>query len=383
MEWSERKQQLRVYCGPRHEEVACPRCGCLSRHPHQYDERTVRDMPAWGKRCYLRFRARRFKCEQCGRPFTETLPSVNTKAGVTWRYERYVFGLCRRTSIKAIAQHERLGYKAVEAIYYRQATGEVTLGDDEVVKRLGMDEIALRKGHDQYNLVLIDLDLGRVLTLLPDRKKETLEAYLDTWSEEQRAGVKEVAIDMWEPYFLAAQAKLPNAMVTADRFHVMKNLNEHVSEARREIQRSAPVEEKEKLKGIRWLLVRNEADLTEEEKVRLGQACEASPLLLKLHECREGFREIFESPLDLDAAAARLDGWIASVQAAGIKALETFVRTLRNWWQPILNYFRERTNSGPVEGTNNKIKLIKRVGYGYTNFRHFRTRVVTECDGRA
>ncbi len=308
---------------------------------------------------------------------------MNTYPGVTWRYERYVFGLCRRTSIKAVSQHERLGYKAVEAIYYRQATGEVTLGDSEVVKRLGMDEIALRKGHDQYNLVLIDLDTGRVLTLLADRKKETLEAHFDTWSQEQRAAVEEVAIDMWEPYFLAAQAKLPNAVVTADRFHVMKNLNERVTEARRKIQRSASAEEKEKLKGIRWLLVKNEADLTEQEKATLEQACEAAPLLGQLHQFREGFREIFESPLDLKAAGERLEEWIASVQAAGLKALDKFVSTLRNWWQPILNYFEKRTTSGPVEGTNNKIKLIKRVGYGYTNFRHFRARVVTECDGAA
>src|SRR5919205_668269 len=125
------------------------------------------------------------------------------------------------------------------------------------VRRLGIDEIALKKGHGQYVLVLSDLDQGCVITVLPDRTKETLEAYLATWSAEQRAAITDVALDLWEPYHLAVQACLPNAQITADRFHVMTNLNDRVTAARRAIQRNAPEAAKAQLKGCRWLLVKN------------------------------------------------------------------------------------------------------------------------------
>ena len=112
---------------------------------------------------------------------------------------------------------------------------------------LGIDEIALKKGHSQYVLVVSDLDQGCVLTVLPTRTKEALEAYLATWSAQQRAAVTDVALDLWEPYHLAVQAGLPMAQITADRFHVMQNLNDRVTAARRTIQREAPQAEKEQL----------------------------------------------------------------------------------------------------------------------------------------
>ena len=117
--------------------------------------------------------------------------------------------------------------------------------------------------------VLTDLLRHCVLTVLPDRTQETLETYLDTWSPEMRAGVESVAFDGWDPYRLAVKAKLPNAQVVADRFHVMQNLTAQVTAARREIQRDAPSAEKEQLNGLRWILVKNANALDETERAKL------------------------------------------------------------------------------------------------------------------
>ncbi len=252
----------------------------------------------------------------------------------------------------------------------------------EPVRRLGIDEIALKKGRGQYALVLSDLERRHVLTVLPERSKEALEAQFDSWSDAQRAAVTDGALDRWEPYPLAVTAKLPNARITGDRFHVMKNLNDRVTEARRAIQRVASAEDKQQRKGCRWLLVKHAADLDEAEQAKLAELYTVSPLLGRLHQLKEAFRTIGETAPDRPTAEARLTAWIAEVEASGLSSLGKFVRTVRRWWDVILNYFHDRLTSGVVEGRNTKLKLIKRRAFGYRNFEHFRLRVRVECDGR-
>lgn len=372
---------LLVLCHPRYDLAVCSTCDTVSTQVHDTKERWVRDLPWAGKRCALVLPARRFKCARCRRPFTERLEAVAPLARYTRRYEHYLFEQCRGTTIQAVHRREGLGYKAVEGVYYRLATQRHGAPRLQAVRRLGIDEIALKKGHGQYVLVVSDLDQGSVLTVLPERTKEALDAYLATWTAEQRAAITDVALDLWEPYHLAVRACLPNAQITADRFHVMKNLNDRVTEARRALQRGAPEEEKAPVKGCRWLLVKNADDLTAEEQAKLEAMFVASPALQRLHALKEAFRAVFETAPDRPTAQAQLTDWVQEVEQSDVSGLTKFVTTLRNWWEVILNYFADRLTSGMVEGLNNKLKVIKRLAYGYRNFEHFRLRVLMECDG--
>jgi transposase len=229
--------------------------------------------------------------------------------------------------------------------------------------------------------VLCDLEARRVITVLPNRTKETLEAYLASLPPEARATIEAVALDLWQPYHLAVSALLPRAQIVGDRFHVMKNLNDQVTAARREIQRSLPEDEKQHLKGCRWVLVKNELDLSEAEQAKLAAVGQAVPTLLELHRLKEDFRTIFETAPSRDCAVGELEQWIAQAERTGLQRLAKFVATLRTWWDVILNYFHDHITSGFVEGMNNKLKLIKRSGFGYRNFEHFRLRVLMECGG--
>jgi len=381
LEYDDHRDWLVVRCEPVRDVAVCPHCGTPSARLHQHKPRTVRDLSLAGYDCRLEFPSRRFKCRPCRRPFTEGLEAVAPQARYTRRYGQHLFAQCRGSSIQEVARRERLGYKAVEGLYYRLAAQQERAATAAVVRRLGIDEIALKKGHRQYALVLSDLDRGRVLTVLPDRTKETLEAHFDAWSLEQRAAVTDVALDLWEPYHLAVAAKLPHARITGDRFHVMQNLNERVTEARRTIQRAASEADKQHLKGCRWLLVKNQVDLDEREQAKLAELYVASPLLGRLHQLKEAFRTICETAPDRASAEVRLTAWIAEVEQSGLSGLTKFVATLRRWWDVILNYFHERLTSGLVEGLNNKLKLIKRRAFGYRNFAHFRLRVLVECAG--
>ena len=242
-----------------------------------------------------------------------------------------------------------------------------------------MDEFARKKGHGNFALVISAPEEGCVLDVLPNRERETLEKWLDGLSIEQRQAIKVVNVDMWEPYTLAVKAKLPQATIVVDRFHVMKNLNHCLTKARREIQNHAPAEVKAQLKGSRWVLVKNQKDLDEKEHAKLEIIYQVSPELKICHQLKELFRLLFETLTDREEAKQALQVWIQQVEALDIKALKPFLVTLTNWFEHILNYFISGWTNSFAEGVNNKIKLIKRRAFGYTNFNHLRLHILVEC----
>lgn len=241
---------------------------------------------------------------------------------------------------------------------------------------MSLDEIAPHKGHGRYLLVISAPELGLVLDVLKDRHQETLLTWFDERGKDWCAQVQVCCADMWEPYHDAAQAKLPNTKLVVDRFHVMKNLNDALSKARRTIQHQADEATKAQLKGCRWLLVKNRENLTADECTRLDAMLAASPELKRCYELKEAFRDWFNHSPDRERAAQSLSEWIAQVEASGFKALRSFIKTLNNWRERILNYFDGRYSNGFAEGINLKIKMINRRGYGYANFDHLRLHIL-------
>lgn len=238
----------------------------------------------------------------------------------------------------------------------------------------------MHKGHGRFVLVISAPELGLVLDILEDRSQETLLHWLEKRGPEWCAAVKVACSDMWDAYQEAAAQKLPNARRVVDRFHVMKNLNEALTKARRAIQKETAEETKELLKGCRWLLVKNQENLTEEQRQKLSGMLAASSELKSCYELKESFRDLFNESLTHPAAEERLLSWIAKVEATPFKALKSFVNTLRNWWEQILNYFEGRYNNGFAEGVNLKIKMLNRRGFGYRNFGSFRLHVLVAFD---
>ena len=375
------KERLLVFCKHDFDVAMCPTCHRLSTHIHDYSHRCVRDLNWAAWTCHLEFEARRFYCQKCDGPFQEELEWLPRCSRLTQRYREFVIAQCQKTTIQAVHQKQRLGYKTVERLYYRLSHEQARKIQSGLVRKLGIDEFAIKKGHESFALALSDLEAGRVIAVLPDRKKETLLAYFDPWTPQQRAAVLEAAMDLWEPYAQAVLARLPHAKIVADRFHVMKNLNDQVTSARREIQGKLPEASKQTLKGCRWLLVRNHDDLSASEQEKLAAMFGVSASLKVLHTLKENFRKIFETDLTPEEAGPKLEAWITAVEASGLTKLTKFVSTLRNRWEHILNYFTNRLTSGMVEGLNNKVKVIKRCAYGFGNFEHFALRILVECDG--
>ena len=251
------------------------------------------------------------------------------------------------------------------------------------MKVLGLDEIAPHKGHGRFHLIITAPELGIVLDVLSDRKKASLEAWFDERGPVWCAAVEVCTADMWDAYHEAAQAKLLNARLTVDRFHVMKNLNDAVTKARRSIQKKADTQTQALLKGCRWLLVKNAEHLTDAERPKLAAMLSASPELKTCYDLKEDFRTWFNTLSDRPSAERTLNEWLTRVQASGLKALQAFTKTIGNWRERILNYFDGRHSNGFAEGVNLKIKLLNRRAFGYHNFESFRLHVLVAFESHS
>jgi transposase len=228
--------------------------------------------------------------------------------------------------------------------------------------------------------VIVDHSNGRVLDVLESREKQVIREYLARGrTSGLLAQVVEVTTDMWEGYVQAVREVLGEGVrITIDRFHVMKNFQDHLTAARREIQRQLPRDEAKALKGTRWLWLTNAENLTEQEQAQLVVLQEQFPLLGRLRQQRERLRLLFENA-EIDTAAAgmkQLRAWMQEARALGVKALDSFCKTLDRWLEKIANYFIARASNGRVEGFNTGLRSILRRAFGMLNFEHFRLRVL-------
>jgi transposase len=372
------REILHIFCQHEHDVALCPRCGRVSNTVHESEERCIRHLDIWGKATFVHFQARRFDCDQCGRPFTEVLSWIESKRRESTAYELHVYEQCKHTDQAAVAAREGLHPQTVEAIFRRWAKRAEKQRQRVVVRCLGVDEIALRKRHRQFVLVLSDLERHRVIAVLPERSQKAFEQWLDGLSAAERQAIRVVAMDMWGPYRGVVKARLLHAEIVADRFHVMKQLNDALAKIRRNLQAKADQTTYELLKGIRWILVRRRADLKPEEEARLQAALDAFPELRTAYLLKERFCAIADKIQNRPRAERFLRAWVCEAQASGLAQLVKFTRTLQNWWDEFLNYFNEGFTSGVVEGLNNAIRATIHRAFGYHVFEHFRLQVLVE-----
>ncbi len=234
--------------------------------------------------------------------------------------------------------------------------------------------------------MIIDHDNHRVLEVLENREKATVLAYLKKAKQEGvLAHVTEVTCDMWDGYVTAAyEAFGEQVLVTIDRFHVMKNFQECLTGARRELQKKLSEEEREELKGSRWLWVTNWENLSAEQQQELTKLKKRFPELGKLADQREALRALFNDTTISNPAEGRqsLQAWMEQARTLGLAALNKFFKTLTNWMDKIANYFHSRSSNGRTEGFNHGLRTILWRAYGMTNFENFRLRVL-HCFGFA
>jgi transposase len=348
----------------------CPRCDTYCTDLHENHPRTVRDLPIIGKACYLSFARRRFFCSHCGKSFSESLSFVQERRDYTNRYQEWIFHQVKESNITAIQRLEGLTYDQIESIFLTEAKRRIPANPFADLRRLGIDEISLRKGKQDFVLILTNLDTAEVVDVLEKRTQDKLRSRLEQLTQQERSQIEEVAIDMWEPYSNVCEELLPNADITVDRFHVARAVNEELKKLKNQEKKQHP----EVIKGAHYPLLKNQEDLTDTQQEKLDQVYETCPTLKMAHRLKECLRHIFEYDSSKEKAIQRLQKW--SHIAEQEQLFPEFRKTLSRWMDKIANYFHQRTTSGMVEGINSKIKLIKRRAFGFRNFGNFRLRVI-------
>jgi transposase len=372
------REVLHIFCHPEHEVAPCPGCGQMSAAIHEQEERCIRHLDIWGKATYVHFPGRRFDCQGCQKPFTEVLSWIESQRRESTAYELHIYEQCQHTDQAAVAEQEGLHAETVKVIFQRWAKRAEKQPDRVVVRCLGIDEISLRKGHQQFAMVLTDLERHCVIAVLPERSQTAFETWLAGLSEAERKAIRLVAMDMWGPYRGGVEAQLPQAEIVADRFHVMKHLNAAIAKIRCRAQAKADPATYDLLKGLRWILVRHRADLKPEEEAKLQLALATFPELRTAYLLKERFVTIANKIKNRPPAERFLRAWVDEAQASGSAQLVQFTQTLRHWWDPFLNYFNEGFTSSVVEGLNNVIRGTIRRAFGYHVFEHFRLQVMVE-----
>lgn len=212
----------------------------------------------------------------------------------------------------------------------------------------------------------------------PSRKQEDIRKVLEEWGEAVLSQIIEVSIDLSGNYKSLLNKLLPNADIVADRFQVMKIVNQELNTAQNTVRKAnqAHPNEVEKqrveaaLKQSKYVLLKPEENLTEKQKEKLEEIRDVLPSLAQMHQQKEAFRTIFEQAENWGNGTLRLLDWLAEAQ----QTFQESVGTICRWFGEVTGYFNTRTTSGAVEGINNKLKLIKRSGYGFRNFDNFQLR---------
>ena len=349
-----------IHARPTCDDPKCKKCGSKKvKVEETLPKRVIRDRDIFGKQCYIIIHPRRFKCLNCDNRFTEEFDFLDPRKSYTKRFAEWIHKIAQKTDIDFVSKLEGIGYKKAEDIFYTLSKKRVNSRKYLIFDKLGMDEISMKKGHKDFITIISDLTNGRPIAVLPDRSKKVLDEFFDGMEVKIKKKIKEVSIDMWGPYFDVIKEHLPKAKIVIDRFHVQTHLNDALTKVRRKIQKDLTDEQKEAIKGSRWLLVKNEEHLTQEEKMKLNEVFLACPLLKKYHHAKEQFREIFEEVDSREYAGKKINQWIENIHQENLFHYGKFITTLQNWKQYILNYFISKTTNGFVEGLNNKIKLIK------------------------
>ena len=358
-------------------DAECPHCGKRSRHLHTNHRYNIEDMPWNEQSVILRVNRRQFWCRSCGQAFSEELAFVKKNRSYTQRLANQIVSQVLGSNIQSVAARSGLSDEQIETMM--KDAGEAHLAEvPTALKYLGIDEIAVVKGQGQYYGVLANLETHQPITLSPSRTQEALRQVFNQWGPEVLEGIAGVSIDLWKPYQSLVEEMMPNATVVADRFHVTKLLNDELDEQRKAEKRAAKkitkkAERERVLKGLsgsKYALLKNEEDLNERQRDKLVEVCEVSPTLAKMHRLKEEFRNIFEVSENWAEGTLDLLDWIVKSSAL----FKQSCGTIRRWFDEVTSYFELRITNGIVEGINNKFKLIKRLGYGFSNFDNFKLR---------
>ncbi len=364
------------------EACRCPACGSPEVQSRGLVERRFRAVPIGGRPTFIDLPIPRVSCRACGVVRQVAVPFADPRRSYTKAFERYALELGRRMTIRDVAVHLDVSWDTIKEIQRRDLSRRYAKPKLKHLRHIAIDEISIAKGH-RYLSVVLDLDSGAVVFVGDGKGADALKPF---WKRLRPSGarIEAVAMDMSAAYRGAVATNLRGAKVVFDRFHVMKLYNEKLSDLRRALHREATdVMQKKVLKGTRWLLLKGAEDLDEgkDEKKKLKEALALNESLAAAYYLKEDLRRFWEQPGKVFGTLF-LDGWIRRAEASGVRMLQQMAKTVAAHRSGLLAYYDVMITSGPMEGTNNKIKTMKRQAYGFRDQEFFKLKILAIHESR-
>jgi transposase len=369
----------------------CHQCGREIRKSHGHDDWvTVRHLPILGRPVYIRYRPQRYQCKDCeGHPTTtQQVAWHESNSPQTTAYDTHLLLQLVNSTVEDVSLKERLAYDAVLGVIERRIENRVDWTRYTHLGVLGLDEIALKKGHRDFVVIVTARGPeGRIaiLGVLPNREKTTVQEFLQGIPIPLAKTIHTVCTDMYEGYIQAVREILSHVRIVIDRFHVAEKYRDAADRVRKQelkrLKQDLPKADYQQIKGSLWAFRKNQANLSPEEQERLARLFAYSPELEAAYLLREELTAIFDQAKSLPEAQEQIRAWQECVRHSGLSCFDDFLNTLDHWWNEITNYFANRDSSGFVEGLNNKLKVLKRRCYGLFNLSHLFQRIFLDLEG--
>ena len=309
--------------------------------------------------------------------FVERLDWLAENPRYTQRFAMHVGALCREMTNKAVAELERLHdstVKNLDKIYMARQVAQAGLPAPRVI---GVDEIAIRKGH-AYRIVVSDLDRGRPIWVGGrGRSEEDLDLFFKHLGERKTHGIKLVAMDMWKPFFNSVKKNVPGARVVYDKFHIMRHLNDALDKVRRREYHRLAGQDRSFIKGQRYTLLSHRENLTLEGRRALRKLFKANKRLNVAYLLKESFGQLWD--YETEGWARRFfERWREALRWQRLEPYAKFAAMIERHWDGIASYCHpdNKFSLGMVEGLNTKIRVLQRRAYGYRDEEHLKLKIV-------
>lgn len=352
--------------------AACTTCGTRSHRLHQYHERTVNHGQLNDKLILVTLTVRRFLCKRCCRPFTEALPGISRRLSTGHCLEHQLEDAATM-SIKGTAHRHGVAWASVAGLV-DDIRYEIDWAKQGKHISLGLDEHALRKRRQMVTTITnLTPQKRNLLTILPDDKQETIINFLNQVPNEAKKRLVEICIDMRSSFRAAITEALPQVNIVADPFHVVKLAGEKMEAVRRIVLSNLGNQVR-----VKRALRTPKEKLTVGDKHKLAelwQLTAAWPSLKVAWVVKEKVRDLYRSR-SRTSAEHKFALILAYLEGIESKPLITLKHTLAEWRPHILNHFDRGTSNGFTEGCHTKIKMLKRLSYGFRNRQRYRNKIL-------
>ena len=348
----------------------CPRCTLRSKKIHSKKTRKKLHCLSGKMKVMLLCTVRRFYCKRCCKPFTEYLPQwLNGKYRYTRFFEDLITEALVSKSFYEVSKTYGVSSPTLLSILRRKAR-KMEIPEGELI--LNIDEHSFR-GRD-LKITVAEIKNKKILAVLENHNQITLENYFKSWPDEAKSRVLEVCIDMCQSYLSVLKEIFPKAKIVVDHFHVVKEMCRQVDDMRKIIQINGSKGDR---RINRFLLLKNKEDLSPLEVKKLKRTFKIyrkHPALEGAYFVKEKVREMYKCKT-IKEAERKLDMLLSQLEYHEVGILREMRDTLIRWKPYILNFFVSKTTNAFMEGCNNKIKLIKRISFGFRNFKNYALKI--------